>query len=443
VSRLGHLALAIGLISKLTLAAAYMRTKALHALLTNRSRIDRWQAFRLERLRRHAIARLGFYNQLRGIPFSDLPLIDKSRLMSEFEKFNTLGLTAQQVWKHIDQGDAPDRHSVGCSTGTSGNRGVYLVSNKERFEWLGTIIAKAIPDVLRRRHRVAIMLPRSSNLYDAANESRLVRLQFFDLGLGLRAVADAVAEFSPTIMVGPPKVLRWMADHGSPVRPQFIYASAEVLDPLDRRPIEDAFSVRLGQIYMATEGLFGVSCSHGTLHLAEDVVHFEFEPVSGIPGLVSPIVTDFTRRTQVMARYRMNDLLRLSHEPCPCGSAMHAVAEIVGRQDDCFILPREGREGDLVTITPDVLRNAVVGTDQSIQDFRIWQIGANSIQLVLPLGLDDPIAERARRAVALLCSNLECAPEVGLIRSDLVPDPKRKLRRVEQRWGGALEPGGQ
>ena len=94
---------------------------------------------------------------------------------------------------------------------------------------------------------------------------------------------------------------------------------------------------------MATEGLLGTSCAHGTLHLAEDAVHFELEPVAG-GDLVSPIISNFTRETQIMARYRMNDLLRLKPEGCACGSPLRAIAEVAGRSDDIFELPCD-REG--------------------------------------------------------------------------------------------------
>lgn len=83
--------------------------------------------------------------------------------------------------------------------------------------------------------------------------------------------------------------------------------------------IEAAFGP-LEQIYMATEGLLAVTCRDGTLHLCEDSVKFEFEPVG--EGLVSPLVTAFRRQAQIMARYRLNDLLRLSTSPCRCGSPL-------------------------------------------------------------------------------------------------------------------------
>jgi putative adenylate-forming enzyme len=428
-----------GAAAKLALAGAYLRTRALHGTFTNRHRIERWQSRRLEVLRRHAIAKTAFYRRLGDVSFNAFPVIAKADVMGAFEDFNMLGLSAPDAWRLLEQGAAPPGYDLGCSTGTSGNRGLYLISDRERFVWLGTIVAKAIPDVLRRRHRVAIILPRASRLYDAANESRLITLQFYDLGQGLDSIARSIATFNPTIVVGPPKALRWMAEHGTAIRPGRMFASAEVLDDPDRRRIEAAYGLRLGQIYMATEGLFGVSCAHGTLHLAEDAVHFEYEPAgetagTGQIGLVSPVVTDFTRRTQVMARYRMNDLLRLSPSACPCGSALQAVDEIVGRRDDCFELPSSQDPGRAVTITPDMLRNAVLGSDRGIDDFRVRQTGSNAIELVLPLGLANETASAARQALLAACLQLGTKPDITVQREALPVDTTAKLRRVERRW---------
>ncbi len=354
--------------------------------------------------------------------------------MARFEDFNRLGLTAAQIWTMIDRGEAPKGYDVGCSTGTSGNQGLYLVSDRERFVWLGTIVAKAIPLSLRRRHRVAIVLPRSSRLYDAANESKLLKLRFVDLRLGLQAAAEALVAFRPTVVVGPPKALRWFAENGVAISPDTMFSSAEVLDPPDREAIEHRFGVTLRQIYMATEGLFGVSCEHGTLHLAEDVVHFEFEPISGSPDLVAPVVTDFMRRAQVMARYRMNDILRLDHRRCPCGSALQAVAEVIGRRDDVFLLPNRDPALRDVLVTPDVLRNVVLAADRSIDDFRIRQTGENRIDIVLPLHVNISAGEAARAAILRACTQLEADPVVEVGREALQPSTDAKLRRVENRW---------
>ena len=416
------------------LAAAYLRTRLLRRWLTSRDRIERWQQPRVARLARDAARQVAFYRSLPNTAFSELPVVGKSEVMARFEDFNRIGLTAAQVWSMIDRGEAPQGYDVGCSTGTSGNQGLYLVSDEERFVWLGTIVAKAIPLSLSRQHRVAIVLPRSSRLYDTANQSKLLKLRFVDLRLGLPSAAEVLAAFQPTVVVAPPKALRWFAENDVAIAPRTMFSSAEVLDPPDREVIERRFGVTLRQIYMATEGLFGVSCEHGTLHLAEDVVHFEFEPVAGSPDLVAPVVTDFTRRTQIMARYRMNDILRLDPRRCPCGSALQAVADVIGRRDDVFLLPNRNPAKPDVLVTPDVLRNAVLAADRSIDDFRILQVGENRIEIVLPLHVSVSAGEAARAAVLRACAQLEAQPVVEMQREALQPRTDAKLRRVENRW---------
>ena len=420
--------------SQFALAAAYLRTRLLRRWLTSRIRIERWQQPRLARLVRDATRQAAFYRPFRDSVFSGLPIVGKHDVMARFEDFNRLGLTAAQVWSMIDRGEAPKGYDVGCSTGTSGNQGLYLVSDEERFVWLGTIVAKAIPLSLQRQHRVAIVLPRSSRLYEAANESKLLKLRFVDLRRGLQSAAEALAAFQPTVVLAPPKALRWFAENDVAIAPRTIFSSAEVLDPPDREVIERRFGVGLRQIYMATEGLFGVSCEHGTLHLAEDVVHFEFEPVAGSPDLVAPVVTDFTRRTQIMARYRMNDILRLDPRRCPCGSALQAVAEVIGRRDDVFLLPNRDPARPDVLVTPDVLRNAVLSADRSIDDFRIRQVDENRIEIVLPVSVSTSSGEAAREAVLRLCAGLGARPDVELHHEVLQPRSDAKLRRVENRW---------
>jgi putative adenylate-forming enzyme len=207
-----------------------------------------------------------------------------------------------------------------------------------------------------------------------------------------------------------------------------------VLDPPDRSIIERHFGVTPGEIYMATEGLLGVSCQYGTLHLAEDIVHFEFEPVGDQSDLVTPIVTDFTRRSQIMARYRLNDILRLAHHRCRCGSALQAVSEIIGRCDDVFLLPDPGLAGAAITLTPDVLRNAVLTSDRTIDDFRVRQVGANQIDVVLPESIAPLVGERARREVIRTCNRAGAHPEVTLRHETLLAQSDTKLRRIENRW---------
>ncbi|HYJ82389.1 MAG TPA: F390 synthetase-related protein [Allosphingosinicella sp.] len=407
-------------------AAAYLRTRALQALLRSRPAIERHQGRACARLVADARATIPFYRD-KGPRFEDLPVIDKAVQQARFDAFNRPGIALGEVVEALAEGrDRVRGCFVGQSTGTSGNRGRFVISPAERFAWLGTIVAKAVPDALIRRRRVALALPGLSSLYRSASSGSRISLAFFDLALGVDSWREALADFAPEILVAPPKVLRRLAEDGvlGGVEP---FSGAEVLDPIDREIVERASGRRVREIYMATEGLFGIGCRHGTLHLAEDVVRFEWEKVPG-SDLVVPIVTDLVRRVQPTIRYRMNDLLELSASHCPCGSPFQAVARIHGRMDDVFEF--ETARGRAM-VTPDVLRNAVVDSDARIRDYRIIQKKDGRVAIELEPALPDEVHAAARSAVERVLARFGASPAVNTERG-ITPRFDRKLRRVER-----------
>ncbi|MDX8517227.1 F390 synthetase-related protein [Mesorhizobium dulcispinae] len=402
---------------------------ALTRRVSRKSRADfeRWQAAALRRFLDRDLPRAPFYRHAPA-RLADLPVTDKALLMARFEDFNIHGVTVPEAWAALAGDGRVGNLTVGASTGTSGNRGLFVISEAEKYRWLGTILAKAAPDLLWRGMRVAVVLPQNTGLYDIARKSRLIKLAFFDLTLGPERWREALEAFDPTVIIAPPKMLRHFAIEGFRLHPKRVFSAAETLDPVDRPVIESFFKLPLDQIYMATEGLFAVTCREGGLHLAEDSVFFEFEPAGD--GLVTPLVTTFRRRTQIMARYRMNDLLRLSDQPCRCGSPLRCVDEIVGRMDDFFRL--DSPCGPIL-VTPDVLRNAVLNADRRIDDFRLIQIAPDAIELRLPLALADDAATAALQAVCSLFEGRGASTTVTLIRAPLLLETGRKLRRVECR----------
>jgi putative adenylate-forming enzyme len=406
-------------------ARAFARTRWLARSLRTRADVERHRTRHLARMMRDAVPHIPAARGARA--FEDLPIIDKAVLLADFAAYNRAGITLDAVRAALAT-DAPavGGHAYGCSTGTSGNRGYFVISDAERYTWLGTILAKTLPEALWTRHRVALALPAVSSLYRSANAGSRVELSIFPLADGVDAWADRLAAEAPDTIVAPPKVLRALAERGQ-LTACNIFSGAEVLDPLDRAVIEAETGARVREIYMATEGLFGVACAHGTLHLAEDAVAFEWEAVAG-STLKIPVVTDFTRRAQLMARYRMNDLLELSDAPCACGSPLQPVARIEGRQDDVFLLA--SRDSGTRMVTPDVLRNAVVGSDARIDDFRIVQTGASRVEVGLPVAI-----ELAPTAAALdaLFTRLRLT-RVEIVRRPIDAPYDRKLRRVRREW---------
>ena len=411
-------------------AHAWLQTRWRASRLTSRAAINRHRDHQLHHFLRTVVPRAEAFRALAGQPLDAFPRMDKTVLMSAFERYNPFGICAEQAWSAMASGTKLHGCAVGASTGTSGNRGLYLVNPVERARWLGVVLAKTGIDILRTRQRVAVLLPTNSQLYETANESRRLRLVFFDLNDGVSAQAEALAQFDPTVIVATPHVLSLLAEMDISIRPHMIFSGAEVLDPTDRSRIEARFQRTVREIYMATEGLFAVACPHGRLHLAEDVMAFEWDAEPGQHGLLAPVITDFSRRSQMMVRYQMNDLLRLSDTPCPCGSALQPVTEIIGRRDDLFKLP--GASGP-IAVTPDVIRNAIVRTDPRIEDFRVVQTGEASVSLILPAECAD-LASNAGRALNALFSRLGAQALVTTTSAPLSSPQTRKLRRVVREW---------
>lgn len=412
-------------------ARAYLAARWRMARWRDREAIRRHQHAQLSRLMADAARDLPFYRAYAGAPFERWPVIDKAELLANFAALNRPGLAAEVVRAAVARGEERlADHLIGMSTGTSGNRGLYVITPAERFTWLGTMLAKTLPDALWRRHRVALALPAVADLYRSATVGSRIELGFFDTTAGPRAWVEALDAFAPDTIVAPPQVLRWLAERGR-LEATRIFSGAEVLDPVDRDVIEATTGCRVRPIYMATEGLFGVACRHGTLHLAEDVVHFAYERPDPAGVLVAPVVTDFTRRAQAMIRYRMNDLLELDGTACPCGSVLQAVTRVEGRADDCFLLA-DGT-GRVELVTPDLLRNAVVDADPAILDYQVIQVGAASITLRLAATLPDAAVARARASLAAALARRGLRATIAVERG-IVPDFTRKLRRVRREW---------
>lgn len=384
-----------------------------------REKFEAWQSARIQSWIEKGPARCAAFEVDKTTKLSDFPTMDKSVLMGDFEKYNQPQISVEQGWSAFEGERMVDGYHVGASTGTSGNRGLFVISDEERFAWLGAILGKALPGFWKRKTRIAVILPLHTRLYDAAHGFGPIQLSFFDLTQGLDSWLENLVKFGPTHIVAPPKILRLLAERAADRLPvEKVFSGAEVLDDKDAEIIREW--TQLGQIYMATEGLLAVSCEHGALHLCEDIFHFELEPVG--ENLCVPIISDFRRRTQAMVRYRLNDVLEMSDQVCPCGNVHKVVKRVVGREDDVFVF------GD-VSITPDVLRNAVVDADRSIHDFRIVR-KKDRVEVSLPLDVSPLAPDAVKEALSLVFERFGVSVEVQVNVCDVKPPMDKKLRRV-------------
>lgn len=409
---------------------AFLQTLRLKRRLKTRQDLLIWQDKQIARWLKDGVAKVDYYRNHDISSLKKLPIVDKQTMMNAFEAFNQPRIKAETIRTLLQEQKQIPGYTIGMSTGTSGNRTLYIISEKERFQWLGVILAKLLPSYPRTRARIAVALPTATPLYQSANHLWRLKLQFFDLNKGLGEVAADLSAYQPDTLIAPPHLLAYLADNNVKLPLKRIFSGAEVLDPCDREKINAHFGVALKEIYMASEGLLATPCSHGKLHLCEDVMHFSFEPV-GNDGLVTPIITDFVRRTEIMARYRMNDILRLSNTPCPCGSPLQVVEEVIGRMDDVF--PLKSRSGQIIPLTPDIMRNTVLDASPAIQDFRLLYETDGTIRLALPADIDNADAQKAQKALSALLKKLNVEAPIHLELKKLTSPQKGKLRRIENR----------
>jgi putative adenylate-forming enzyme len=438
-------------VSRLGIVSAYVAARWRAATLHG-ARLQAWQESRAESLIAFVRTRSPFYQELwdgrRASEWRRFPTVDKAAMMQAFDRFTTVGASRDGAMRVAL--DAEHRRdfsaqvgecTVGLSSGTSGHRGLFLVSPDEQARWAGTILARAIPD-LRPRYRVAFFLRANSRLYEQT--SAVVQFRFFDLMLPLQQAIAALNSLRPQLIVGPPSLLGLLADaqrRGAlRVTPSRLISVAEVIEPQDRVYLEDSFQAPVGEVYQCTEGLVAVSCRHGALHVQEDVMVMQTEAVTDTDtSRVTPVLTDLWRRTQPIIRYRLGDVLRLNPALCACGSSWQRIDAIEGRQDDLCWFPTA--DASLRVLFPDAIRRMILLADDGIAHYRAEQDapGALLVQIEAVPGHDFiQIASRVRASVNDALRTYGCrATSVHVNEGIPALAAGAKRRRVVCTWRGA------
>jgi putative adenylate-forming enzyme len=413
--------------------------------LCTASEVQRRQQRLLGRLMVHARQNFPFYQDANAADFNAWPIIDKTILMREFEGMNAPGLSYETAWAaakaSLQSSNSSATHgdlTIGTSTGTSGQRGLFIVSSTERTLWLGSILAKCLPEFPWTRHRVAVMLATGNDLYQTANASGRLAFSFYDLKQGLASHTEALQAFAPNVLIAPPKAVRSLAELKLGLKLKHVFTGGEILDELDAEAITQWFGVRPRSIYQATEGFLGVACEYGHIHLNEDDMLIEEEPVAGHARHFVPVITDLRRRAQAMIRYRLNDILVKSATSCKCGSPFMALTRVEGRCDDVLFF-KASAGGEAIQVMPDSMRAVILDADQNVTDFRLVQTAPEVMQLQLP-----PVTTAA--SAAKISSNLsDYLRKTGIstnISIEIVfgieETQSKKLRRVQREFTQTL-----
>ncbi len=346
-----------------------------------------WQAKKSKSILNFALKNSSFYKEYYGVyckPSDDwesLPKLNKDVLMKNFDRLNTVGIDFKDAYKVAIKSEKTrdfrpkiKNITVGLSSGTTGNRGLFLVSENERLAWAGAVLAKMMPKTLVSKQKIAFFLRANSNMYSTLN-AYFIKFRFFDLLEDIDSHIDRLNIFQPSILIAPPSMLKILAkemDHRLHISPIKIISVAEVLEPDDKAYIEKTFNLILHQIYQATEGFLAATCQYGTLHLNEDLIMIEKEYVDREKNKFIPVITDMFRKTQPIIRYRLNDILTEQKNSCLCGSPCTSIAQIDGRSDDLFYV-KSLSDGKLKPLFHDYIRRAIITSSADILEYSVIQ----------------------------------------------------------------------
>lgn len=363
---------------KLQVLLYFLRMKAGRLLFA--SGVFPVQNYRLRKFLR-TLHKSPFYRKLLATnpDFFSLPLMGKATFMEHFDAINTRGLKLRKCMEIALRSEASrdfspmvNGVSVGLSTGTSGNRGLFLVSESERARWVALILDRVTGFSFRKR-RVAFFLRANNNLYQSVR-SGLLQFAYYDLFQPMEISLAALARQQPHILAAQPSVLCLIAEaiqnKELHIAPEKVISVADVLSPEDRKFLEEVFKQKIHQVYQCTEGFLAASCRFGTLHFNEDFLLIEKKFINPEQTKFHPVISDLLRSTQPVVRYELNDIVCIG-EACPCGSPFTAIESIEGRSDDILRFP--GPENQERALFPDLFRKCIVLSDEKIQDYCLIQ----------------------------------------------------------------------
>lgn len=424
--------------SLIPLLWSYFRIRQLH--FSQREKLEHWQAKKLSDFRQRVLSKSPWFRRYLSLPFEQWPLMDKALMMTHFDEMNTANLKSNSLISLALNSEQSrnfkprlGEFSVGLSSGTSGSRGLFVVSPREQQIWAAGMLAKALPDGIFAKERVALFLRADNNLYQTVN-SRWLSLVFYDLLGSFQQQLKRLEQQSPTLIVAPAQVLRALALAVTAgelrLNVKKVISVAEVLDEQDKQLLSTVFG-RPGEIYQATEGFLAATCAYGTLHLNEEFIHIEPQWLDERRFI--PIITDFTRTTQPIVRYRLNDILTERETPCACGSATRAIERIEGRQDDQLLLPALSKGSQ--SIFADPCSRVLAMSLPLTADYRLLQTDASQLHLIADCTPE--ILETCRRELeALFSSQGVNIKSLGWKLESSAPQTEfsAKRRRIIRQW---------
>ena len=386
------------------------------------------QRDRLYALISHASRNSPFYRDLYkgvrlddGPALADLPVVDKTMMMENFDRFVTdPRLKLAELQDHI-RGLKDDKYylkeyRVLTTSGSTGQQGVFVFN---RPEWstaistglrTGSYAGMASPRFPRRWRFAAIGA--GSPLHVTGRYYRCV-----DMGAHktlrmtamtpMEEMVAALNRFQPDFIFAYSSIASLLAieqlEGKLQIQPRAVTTNSEVRSEEMEQSIEAAWGITPFNTYGMTESglVLANDCAHhkglhvyGDLFLAESVDENN-QPVAAGESGAKLLVTNLYNYTQPLIRYEVTDVVTFSGDRCPCGSPFRLIANVGGRTDDILTMPR--RDGGEVPVHPHNLRSPIA----EVTDIKQYQIiqEQDGLYVTLVLRKDAASSDEVRQAV--------------------------------------------
>ncbi|MEO8765088.1 MAG: F390 synthetase-related protein [Ginsengibacter sp.] len=359
--------------------------------ITDNHQLALHQTKRMNTYAEKVLAKSTFYKKYfknNKLDWNAIPVIDKEIYMEKFDEINIAGVRkteAMTVALHSERSrdftSKINGLTVGLSTGTSGKRGLFLVSETERAKWAALMLLKVIPPKIFKRQKISFFLRANSNLYSSVN-SIFFQFSYYDIFKPVENYLEDLNKYFPDILAAQPSILYELAllkSRGAlKINPVKIISFAEVLNDPEKIFIQETFGCRIVEVYQCTEGVLGFTCDYGVMHLNERFIHFEKEYIEG--KRFYPVITDFSRKSQPIARYKLNDILIEKKNTCLCGSIFLSIEKIEGREDDVLVFIENGK---LVKLFPDIISRKIAHYTGNFVRYKIEEVDFNVLKIFI------------------------------------------------------------
>ncbi len=416
----------------------YYKTLYLKYSLKTQEQLIAYQNKKFKSLVKKTLVKSPFYKDYLDTPFYQWPLMNKSIMNNHFDEINTVHIKKAEALKITlkaektrDFSPLINNIAIGLSSGTSGSRGLFLTSPRERDAWAGIILAKVLPHGLKTNERIAFFLRANNPLYMTLNKSKKIQFHFFDLLGSFDEHIKRLNALNPTIVSAPSSVLRILGQNINrlSIKPKRIVAVAEVLEQADEEFISKAFHLPVSQVYQCTEGFLAASDKiTNSLVMNEEFLIIEKEWLD--EHRFVPVITDLIRTSQPIIRYRLDDVLMVKKS----NGVFTELSAIEGRLGDvCY-----GKKGnELLPIFPDALRQKMASTSIDFDDYRICQNSPTefTIQVFPELSNPDELIGHLNQ----LFINQGCDTPHWLWQEYEKRDKAQKQRRIQSRFKPEVE----